>query len=56
MSGKQYTVESITAELRNDDKVKLAGIDADGMLRGSPALPHSLSKLPALTVQAKSSP
>ncbi|KAF8250564.1 glutamine synthetase/guanido kinase [Wilcoxina mikolae CBS 423.85] len=27
-------VESITAELQYDDKVKLAGIDADGMLRG----------------------
>ncbi|KAA8904977.1 hypothetical protein FN846DRAFT_983919 [Sphaerosporella brunnea] len=29
-----YTIESITAQLQDDDKVKLAGIDADGMLRG----------------------
>jgi hypothetical protein len=34
MSSQPYTVESITAELQDDDKVKLAGIDTDGMLRG----------------------
>lgn len=28
------TLESISRLLQGDDKVKLAGIDADGMLRG----------------------
>ncbi|KAI5813280.1 hypothetical protein BZA77DRAFT_321685 [Pyronema omphalodes] len=31
---QQHTYESVLSELENDDKVKLAGIDADGMLRG----------------------
>lgn len=29
-----YTLETITAELAGDDKVKLAGVDVDGQLRG----------------------
>lgn len=29
-----YTFESISAELQDDDKVKLAGVDVDGILRG----------------------
>ncbi|KAH0613857.1 uncharacterized protein H6S33_005743 [Morchella sextelata] len=29
-----YTLEAITAELAGDDKVKLAGVDVDGQLRG----------------------
>lgn len=29
-----YTLESITAHLVHDDKVKLAGVDVDGQLRG----------------------
>lgn len=31
-----HTLESISAELQNDDKVKLAGVDVDGVLRGKP--------------------
>lgn len=29
-----YTLESIATELLADDKVKLAGVDVDGVLRG----------------------
>lgn len=29
-----YTKENITAELLDDDKVKVAGFDVDGILRG----------------------
>lgn len=29
-----HTLESITTELLVDDKVKLAGVDVDGVLRG----------------------
>lgn len=30
-----HTLESITNELFDDDKVKLAGVDVDGQLRGT---------------------
>lgn len=30
----EYTLDTITTELADDDKVKLAGVDADGILRG----------------------
>lgn len=30
-----YTLESLTTELQHDDKVKLAGVDVDGQLRGA---------------------
>lgn len=30
-----HTLESITKELYDDDKVKLAGVDVDGQLRGT---------------------
>jgi len=31
-----HTLESITIALSEDDKVKLAGVDADGIHRGRP--------------------
>jgi hypothetical protein len=57
MTEQQHTYESILKELENDDKVKLAGIDADGMLRGSlPASPRFPLAAPLTPDQAKSSP
>lgn len=38
MSKHIHDLASITAALQNDDKVKLAGVDVDGMLRGTPPL------------------
>lgn len=39
MDATLSSLESITMQLQDDDKVKLAGIDADGMLRGLCPLP-----------------
>ena len=30
----KYTIDTIKAALENEDKVKLAGVDVDGILRG----------------------
>lgn len=39
-----HTLESITIDLHEDDKVKLAGVDVDGVHRGKP-IPSGLAGL-----------